>query len=130
MCIRDRYKDKVHANSMICVYCASYMWHISVSYTHLDVYKRQVLGIIAMLVASGRYEYAMTNYGFSQGDIGKAMVTFSETRSALRAVVGYDEEDMIEMCIRDSLKDGRYFCQHYFDRSARTDYGPHFCIFK
>ena len=24
-----------------------------------------VLGIIAMLVASGRYEYAMTNYGFS-----------------------------------------------------------------
>lgn len=55
-----------------------------------------VLGIIAMLVASGRYEYAMTNYGFSQGDIGKAMVTFSETRSALRAVVGYDEEDMIE----------------------------------
>ena len=24
------------------------------------------------------------------------MVTFSETRSALRAVVGYDEEDMIE----------------------------------
>ena len=55
-----------------------------------------VLGIIAMLVASSRYEYAMTNYGFSQGDIGKAMVTFSETRSALRAVVGYDEEDMIE----------------------------------
>ena len=29
-----------------------------------------VLGIIAMLVASGRYEYAMTNYGFSQGDYG------------------------------------------------------------
>ena len=55
-----------------------------------------VLGIIAMLVASSRYEYAMTNYGFSQGDIGKAMVAFSETRSALRAVVGYDEEDMIE----------------------------------
>ena len=28
------------------------------------------------------------------------------------------------------LKDGRYFCQHYFDRSAWTDYGPYFCIFK
>ncbi len=55
-----------------------------------------VLGIIAMLVASSRYEYAMENYGFSQGDIGKAMTAFSETRSALRAVVGYDEEDMIE----------------------------------
>lgn len=55
-----------------------------------------VLGIIAMLVASNRYEYAMENYGFSQGDIGNAMATFSDTRSALRAVVGYDEEDMIE----------------------------------
>ncbi len=56
-----------------------------------------ILGIIAMLVASTRYEYAMENYGFSQGDIGKAMVTFSETRSALRAVVGYDEEDRIKV---------------------------------
>lgn len=55
-----------------------------------------ILGIIAMLAASSRYEYAMENYGFSQGDIGKAMVTFSETRSALRAVVGYDDEDMID----------------------------------
>ena len=61
-----------------------------------------VLGIIAMLVASGRYEYAMTNYGFSQGDIGKAMVTFSETRSALRAVVGYDEKkEAFETYLKD-----------------------------
>lgn len=55
-----------------------------------------VLGIIAMLVTSNRYEYAMENYGFSQGDIGNAMAAFSDTRSALRAVVGYDEEDMID----------------------------------
>ena len=55
-----------------------------------------ILGIIAMLVASSRYEYAMENYGFSQGDIGNAMAAFSDTRSALRAVVGYDEDDMIE----------------------------------
>ena len=55
-----------------------------------------VLGIIALLVASNRYEYAMENYGFSQGDIGNAMALFSDTRSALRAVVGYDEDDMIE----------------------------------
>ena len=31
----------------------------------------------------------MSNYGFSQGDIGKAMVTFSEARSSLRAVISY-----------------------------------------
>lgn len=37
----------------------------------------------------------MKNYGFSQGEIGKAMVTFSETRSALRAVIGYKDSSEI-----------------------------------
>ena len=44
---------------------------------------------IAIFVMSSQYEYAMSNYGFSQGDIGKAMVTFSEARSSLRAVISY-----------------------------------------
>lgn len=38
---------------------------------------------------SSQYEHAMSSYGFSQGDIGKAMVTFSEARSSLRAVISY-----------------------------------------
>ena len=49
-----------------------------------------VVGIIALIVVSTRYEYALSHYGFSQGDVGKAMVSFAEARSALRAVVGYD----------------------------------------
>lgn len=44
---------------------------------------------IAIFVMSSQYEHAMSNYGFSQGDIGKAMVTFSEARSSLRAVISY-----------------------------------------
>ena len=44
------------------------------------------IGIFAM---SSQYEHAMSSYGFSQGDIGKAMVTFSEARSSLRAVISY-----------------------------------------
>ena len=44
---------------------------------------------LAMLVVGNRYDYALNNYGFSQGDIGKAMVTFSEARSSLRAVISY-----------------------------------------
>lgn len=55
-----------------------------------------VVGIIALIVVSTRYEYALSHYGFSQGDVGKAMVSFSEARSALRAVVGYDDENEIE----------------------------------
>lgn len=54
-----------------------------------------VVGIVAMLIVAARYHNAMVNYGFSQGDIGKAMVTFAETRSTLRAAVGYDDEAII-----------------------------------
>lgn len=44
---------------------------------------------IAIFAMSSLYEHGMSNYGFSQGDIGKAMVTFSEARSSLRAVISY-----------------------------------------
>lgn len=50
---------------------------------------------ISLFVISSQYHNALTNYGFAQGDIGKAMTTFSETRSALRAVIGYDDESEI-----------------------------------
>lgn len=55
-----------------------------------------IIGIVALLVAAAQYEKALNRYGFTQGDIGKAMTAFSESRSALRAVVGYDDENVIE----------------------------------
>lgn len=48
-----------------------------------------VLCDIAIFAMSSLYEHGMSNYGFSQGDIGKAMVTFSEARSSLRTVISY-----------------------------------------
>lgn len=48
-----------------------------------------VLCDIAIFAMSSLYEHGMSNYGFSQDDIGKAMVTFSEARSSLRAVISY-----------------------------------------
>ena len=48
-----------------------------------------VLCDIVIFAMSSLYEHGMSNYGFSQGDIGKAMVTFSEARSSLRAVISY-----------------------------------------
>lgn len=50
---------------------------------------------ISLFAISSQYHNALTNYGFAQGDIGKAMTTFSETRSVLRAVIGYDDESEI-----------------------------------
>ena len=47
-----------------------------------------IVACIAMIFMVGKYKYALTNYGFSQGDIGKALVTFADTRSATRATIG------------------------------------------
>ena len=55
-----------------------------------------VLGIVALLIAAMQYEKALSRYGFTQGDIGKAVAAFSESRSALRAVVGYDDKAVID----------------------------------
>lgn len=56
-----------------------------------------VLCDIAIFAMSSQYEHAMSNYGFSQGDIGKAMVTFSEARSSLRAVISYKSTTEINL---------------------------------
>ena len=53
-----------------------------------------IVGIIALLVMTRMYNNALNNYGFSQGDIGKAMTAFSGARSEVRAAVGYMDEDM------------------------------------
>lgn len=55
-----------------------------------------VIAIIIMGYIVGRYNYALYNFGFSQGDIGNAMVAFAESRSSLRAAIGYEEEEIIK----------------------------------
>ncbi len=58
-----------------------------------------LVGIICLFVMSGQYDHAMKYYGFSQGDIGKAMTAFTDTRSALRGAIGYDGQEEIDKMI-------------------------------
>ena len=78
-----------------------------------------IIGIGALLIASAQYEKALNRYGFTQGDIGKAMTAFSESRSALRAVVGYDDEAVIEKqtALHDQKKEA---FETYMDELSRT----------
>ncbi len=57
------------------------------------------LGVIALVIISNRYSDALKNYGFAQGDIGKAMYEFSEARSSLRAAIGFDDEAVIQKTV-------------------------------
>lgn len=54
------------------------------------------VALIVMIIVAMRYSNALKVYGFAQGDVGKAMTYFGETRSTLRGVIGYDDEAVIE----------------------------------
>ncbi len=54
-----------------------------------------VLVLVVLIVVAGIYAVSLKNYGFAQGDVGKTMTYFSETRSALRGCIGYDDTDAI-----------------------------------
>ncbi len=58
------------------------------------------VGLIAIIVISNRYSYALKNFGFAQGDIGRAMFEFADVRSSLRAAIGYDDEDAIAAVVQ------------------------------
>lgn len=59
-----------------------------------------VLGLVAMIVISLRYNYALDNFGFAQGDIGRAMFDFADIRSSLRAAIGYDDQEAIDAVVK------------------------------
>lgn len=51
--------------------------------------------LITMIVMSRIYASAIVDYGFAQGDIGRAMAQFADCRSALRGIIGYDDPSAI-----------------------------------
>lgn len=55
-----------------------------------------VLGVAMLVIVMTQYENALVNYGFSQGDVGKAMIVFADARSSARGAIGYDDEAAIE----------------------------------
>lgn len=73
-----------------------------------------IVGIIALLVMTRTYNNALNNYGFSQGDIGKAMTAFSGARSEVRAAVGYTDEDIISDA-KDTYYTRKDSLQQYLD---------------
>lgn len=59
-----------------------------------------VVGCIAMLYISSQYAYALDNYGFAQGDIGKVMTAFAEARSSTRTIIGFMDADAINNALK------------------------------
>lgn len=65
-----------------------------------------IIALIALVIISNRYSYALQNFGFAQGDIGTAMFDFADIRSSLRAAIGYDDKEAIDTVVKqhDEMK--------------------------
>lgn len=58
-----------------------------------------IIGAVMLMTVDSLYSNALTNYGFSQGDIGKAMTVFTDVRSFTRGAIGYDDKELIASMI-------------------------------
>lgn len=78
-----------------------------------------VIALIALVIICNRYSYALTQYGFSQGDIGNTMAAFSGARSSTRAVIAYTDQDLVSLNVtkHDEYKKT---CQDYFVTMQNT----------
>ena len=72
-----------------------------------------LLGLVALIAISNRYSYALKNFGFAQGDIGKAMFEFADSRSSLRAAIGYDDADAITTVVKQH-NENKVLFEEYF----------------
>lgn len=57
------------------------------------------IGLVAVIVIMNRYNFTLEKYAFSQGDIGKAMVSLADTRSASRGIIGYDSKEIVDSLV-------------------------------
>lgn len=74
-----------------------------------------VLVMIVLIVVAMVYSNALNTYGFAQGDVGKTMAYFAETRSALRACIGFDDEAFIENMLSVHQQNVEQFEQSFAD---------------
>lgn len=72
-----------------------------------------VIVVVGMEVMTNRYTYALNSFGFSQGDIGRAMTALADMRSDTRAMIGYRKQQMIDDLKLDYEKDYQRFLVYY-----------------
>jgi len=78
-----------------------------------------IVGLIAIIVMASRYSYALKNFGFAQGDIGQTLFAFADSRSSLRAAIGYDDADAIANVVNQHQENREMF-EEYFAKIEDT----------
>ena len=58
-----------------------------------------VVGVIALVTVLGQFKHAMNNYALPQGDIALFMNEYAECRSNMRGIIGYEDQDQIDLML-------------------------------
>ena len=66
-----------------------------------------IAAILVLLIS--RYTYALRYFGFAQGGIGQAIILFTDARGDTRAIVGYDDQSVINNLISQYDEDKEEF---------------------
>ena len=57
------------------------------------------IGLIAMIVVTANFKKSMYNYALPQGDIALFMNEYAESRSNMRGIIGYEDQDLIDSLV-------------------------------
>lgn len=71
--------------------------------------------LVSLIVVAVVYSGVLVDYGFAQGDVGKTMTYFAETRSALRGVIGYEEQSAIDSMLASHAENVENFEKSFAD---------------
>lgn len=79
-----------------------------------------LVGGVALIVVNNKYSNALSDYGFSQGDIGKALTSFTGTRAYMLAAIGYVDTDGVKSAEEEHDKMKQKFVNDYWPTVANT----------
>ena len=84
-----------------------------------------VSSIIAMFVIASEYDHTLTYYAFPQGEIGHAMASLADVRSATRGAIGYETQDTIDAMVEqhDAKKAEVYKYLEEIEKTIVTEEG-------
>lgn len=74
--------------------------------------------LIAMFVTSRLYSATVVDYGFAQGNIGRAMSELADSRSAMRGIIGYDDREAIDALLANHDEYKENFTNEFNDLEA------------
>ena len=84
-----------------------------------------LVGLIAIAVVTANFKNAMNNYALPQGDIALFMNEYAESRSNMRGIIGYEDQDMIDSLLQkhETRKEKTYERLEAIEKTMVTEEG-------